>query len=309
MRIIYMGTPEFAAEPLEALFKSGFEVVLAVTRPDRARGRGKQIQSPPVKDVALRYGMPLLQPETVKGNAEFLRSLAEAEADLIVTAAYGRILPVEALSAPRLGCVNIHASLLPKYRGAAPIQRAVIDGEEETGVSLMWMTEEMDAGDVIAVKKTAIGRKTASELFTELAGLGAGLLVEALPDIEAGRAERRPQDHSEATYAPMIRKEEGHVDFTQPPEVIERLIRGMNSQPGAYTMFRGAPLKLWGSEILDGVCAESPGTVISADGGGIAVSAGGRAILLTMLQAPGKKAMTAADFIRGNRISVGEIMS
>ncbi|MDR0424607.1 MAG: methionyl-tRNA formyltransferase [Clostridiales Family XIII bacterium] len=309
MKIVYMGTPEFAVGPLKALCENGFEVALVVSRPDRARGRGKKIQSPPVKEAAEYYGIPVMQPERLKGDKAFAQALGDVGADLIVTAAYGQILPAEILQAPRLGCVNIHASLLPKYRGAAPIQRAIMAGERETGVTLMWMAEEMDAGDVIASRKAEIGRKAASELFGELSGLGAALLIDMLPGLASGTAPRQQQDHGLATYAPMIRKEEGRVDFTQAPEAIERLIRGLDPQPGAYAIFRGAPLKLWGAEPSGIRHEEAPGTVISADSNGIAVSAGGRAILLTELQAPGKKAMAAADFIRGNRIAAGETMS
>jgi methionyl-tRNA formyltransferase len=308
MRIVFMGTPDFAAAPLAALCEGGFDVALAVTRPDRPRDRGKKVQGTPVKETALAYGVPVAQPEALWGNREFLAALGGARADLIVVAAYGKILPKEILDAPPLGCVNIHASILPKYRGAAPIQRAVIDGEAETGVTLMHMCEEMDAGDIITTRRTAIGRKTSAELFRELSALGAAALLDTLPDIEAGRAGRRPQDHSAATYAPMIRKDEGHVDFTAPPERVERLVRGMNSHPGAFAMHGGAVIKLWEAEATGDRSGEPPGTVISATEEGVRVSAGGGVVIFTKLQAPGRKAMKAADFIRGSRIAAGEAL-
>jgi methionyl-tRNA formyltransferase len=253
-------------------------------------------------------GIPVLQPESLRGNEGFMEALRRAKPDLIVVAAYGRILPPEILGLPALGCVNIHASLLPAYRGAAPIQRAVLDGAEETGVSLMYMTEEMDAGDIIAVRKTPVGRKTAADLFGELSRLGAGLLTDLLPDIEAGRARGTPQDGSRATYAPAIRKEEGRVDFSKDPEEIERLTRGMTPWPGACFLYEGRMMKLWEAEALDRPCDLPAGSVVSTSEEGISVSAGGRQILLTRVQAPGKKPVRAADFVRGNKLKARSVL-
>jgi methionyl-tRNA formyltransferase len=308
MRIVFMGTPDFAAAPFAALCDGGVDVALAVTRPDRPRDRGKKTLGTPVKEAALIRGVPVAQPEALKGNREFMAALRAVGADLIVVAAYGKILPKEILELPPLGCVNIHASILPKYRGAAPIQRAVIDGAAETGVTLMHMCEEMDAGDIITTRRTAIGRKTSAELFRELSALGAEALLDTLPAIEAGRAGRQPQDHSAATYAPMIRKEDGHVDFTAPPERVERLVRGMNAHPGAFAMRGGGVIKLWEAEATGDKSGAPPGTVISASEEGVRVSTGGGVVIFTKLQAPGKKAMKAADFVRGNKIGAGEML-
>jgi methionyl-tRNA formyltransferase len=291
------------------LCESGRAPVLTVTQPDRRRDRGKRVHSPPVKDVSIAYGIPVLQPENLRRDAEFLELLAGAAPDLIVVAAYGRILPKEILDMPRLGCVNIHASLLPAYRGAAPIQRAVMDGERETGVTLMYMAEAMDAGDIIAAERTKIGEKTAAELFDELARMGAELLARMLPAIEAGCAPRIPQDESKVCYAPMIRKEEAHVDFSKSPHAVCNLIRGMNPHPTAFARYGDRVLKLWEAAPL-ALPSESPaGTVLSASDDGICVTAGGGAVRITVLQAPGKRPLRAAEYLRGNKISPGAVLT
>jgi methionyl-tRNA formyltransferase len=303
-----MGTPDFALPPLEMLCKEGYAVPLAVTRPDQPRDRGKRVQSPPVKAWAEAQGIPVLQPESLRGNAEFAERLRAEKPDLIVVAAYGALLPEEILNLPGLGCVNIHASLLPKYRGAAPIQRAVLDGGAETGVSLMRMAEKMDAGNVIAARKTPIGRKTTAELFGELSQMGAALLRDKLPDIAAG-APGAAQDEAQATYAPRIRKEEAHIDFSKSPEEIERLIRGMNAWPGAYALYKGSVLKIWEAVPSEEPCEKPAGTILAASGEGITVAAGGRAVRLTVIQAQGKKAMQAADFMRGNKLEIQAVLT
>jgi methionyl-tRNA formyltransferase len=303
-----MGTPDFAVPPLEALLDSGHEVIMTATRPDRPRDRGKKLQSPPVKKLSEERGIPVLQPETLRGNSGFLDALRLAEPDLIVVAAYGGMLPAEILALPKLGCVNIHASLLPAYRGAAPIQRAILDGAEKTGASLMYMAEKMDAGDVIASVETVVGRKTATELSEELSRLGAVLLTDSLPAIESGRAVAAPQDESRATYAPMLRKEEGRVDFRKSPEETERLTRGLNPWPGARFMYGNTLIKLWEAVASDQPCDLPPGTVVSASEEGIAVSAGGRTVLFTKVQPPGRKAMKVPDFLRGNNMEPGIVL-
>jgi methionyl-tRNA formyltransferase len=308
MRIIYMGTPEFAIPPLRALCENGYAPVMAVTGPDRRRDRGKRMRTPPVKDLAVEYGIPSAQPEKLRDNAAFLRSLESAAPDLIVVAAYGKILPNEILNLPRFGCVNIHASLLPAYRGAAPIQRAVMNGERETGVTLQYMAERMDAGDIMVSKKTEIGNKTAGDLFEELSRMGADLLIEALPLIEAGRAPRKPQEESKAFYAPAIRKEEAHADFSKSPREVCDLIRGMNPKPTAFAHCGDTVLKLWAAVPAPLDAPRPPGTVFSASDDGIAVAAGGGAVLITEIQAPGKRPMRAAEYLRGNRINLGAVL-
>lgn len=308
MKIVYMGTPEFAVPPLAKLCEKGYQVELVVTQPDKARDRGKKVQSPPVKEKAQECGIEVLQPEKIKENQEFIRKIREINPDLIVVAAYGKLLPVELLQIPKLGCINIHASLLPKYRGAAPIHRSVIGGEEKTGVTLMYMEEGLDTGDMIAARSTRIDRKTTSELHDELAEMGADLLVKTLPLIEDGVSGRTKQDDSKATYAPMIFKQDGLVDFSRSPEEIERLIRGLNSWPGAYTNYHGEPMKLWQAEALDEKANKPDGTVTGVSKQGIKVAAGGRTLLLTRIQTPGKKAMDVSEYLKGNRIETGEVL-
>jgi methionyl-tRNA formyltransferase len=304
-----MGTPEFAVPPLRSLCESGYAPVLTVTQPDRRRDRGKRLHSPPVKDVSIAYGIPPAQPEDLRRDTEFWEVLKGAAPDLIVVAAYGKILSKEILDLPRFGCVNIHASLLPAYRGAAPIQRAVMDGERETGVTLMYVAEALDAGDIIAAARTEVGDKTAGDLFDELSRMGAALLVETLPDIEAGRAPRRPQDESKASYAPMIEKEDAHVDFSNSPHAVCSLIRGMNPHPTAFAHYEDKVLKLWEAFPM-ALPSESPaGAVLSASDDGIAVAAGDGAVRITVLQPPGKRPMRAADYLRGNKIRVGAVLT
>jgi len=307
MKIIYMGTPEFAVLPLQKLCDNGYQVALVVTQPDKARDRGKKVQYPPVKEYALKQGLEVLQPERIKGNMEFIAQVKETNPDLIVVAAYGKLLPTELLQIPRLGCINIHASLLPKFRGAAPIQRSIIEGEETTGVTLMYMEEGLDTGDMIAARSTEIGKKTTAELHDELSMLGADLLITSLPYIEKKINGRTKQDDSSATYAPMIFKQDGLVDFGKSPEELERLIRGLNSWPGAYTIYHGEPMKLWQAEALEERTNMPYGMVIDVSDEGIKVAAGGRALLLKRIQLPGKKAMEASEYLKGNKITIGEV--
>jgi len=308
MRIIYMGTPDFAVPPLELLVKNNYAVELVITQPDKARDRGKKVQFPPVKEKAIELGVEVIQPEKVKGNNELIKRIKDLDPDLIVVAAYGKILPLEILNIPKLGCINIHASLLPKYRGAAPIQRSIIEGEAITGVTLMYMEEGLDTGDMIASRSTEIGEKTAAELHDELSVIGGELLIETLPDIINGKVTRTSQDHSKATYAPMIFKKDGLIDFKKSPIEIERLVQGLNSWPGAYTTYRGEQMKIWKAEALDDKTDEPPGTIIDTTKQGIKVAAGGRTLLIKRLQMPGRKAMDAAEYLKGNKISIGEVL-
>lgn len=315
MKIVYMGTPDFAVPPLEAL-AGAFDVVLAVTKADRARDRGKKLQFCPVKEKALELGIPVESPEKVKGNSELLEKLKAAEPDFIVVAAYGKILPKEILELPRFGCVNIHASLLPAYRGAAPIHRAVIDGCEKTGITLMYMEEGLDTGDMIAQKAVEIREKTTAQLHEELALLGAQMIVEELPKIAEGRAERTPQDDALASYAPMVFKEEGVIDFSKTARQICCLVRGFNSWPTASTILDGQPMKVHmakpGTVLASGSGAAAPkaepGTVVSAGKQGIEVACGDGTVILTNIQMPGKKAMEASAFLLGHRIEPGTVL-
>ncbi len=316
LRVVYMGTPDFAVPALEAMAKGECRVLACVTKPDRPRDRGKKLQSCPVKLKAEELGIPVLTPEKIRNNRDFIEGLRALEPDLIVVAAYGKILPKEVLDIPRLGCVNIHASLLPEYRGAAPIHRAVINGDETTGVSLMYMAEALDSGDVIATAKTSVGEKTTGMLFGELAKLGAELLMKTLPRLEEGTAGRTPQDESRATYAPMVFKEEGVVDFKKTAREICCLIRGFSPQPAASTMYNGQVMKLYmakeagkASDLWAEDDTPAPGTVLKADKSGIYVACGnGEALALTNIQMPGKKAMDVSAWLLGNRIEIGTIL-
>ncbi len=314
MKIGYMGTPDFAVPALNALHAlreldgEPVEVVFAVTQPDKAKDRGKKIQCPPVKEAAIAMGIPVLQPEKVKGNEEFLRELTEFAPDLIVVAAYGKILPKEILELPPLGCINIHGSLLPKYRGAAPIQRSVMEGETETGVTLMYMAEGLDTGDMIAKVSTPIQRKNAEQLHDELARLGAQLLVETLPALAAGTAAGVPQEDSLSCYAPMVFKQDGLIDWKRSAEEIDRQIRGLTSWPGAYTTCEGRQMKVWEAIPTVLKTEEAPGTVLAAGEQGLDVAAGEGVLRILKLQFPGKRAMLAADFLRGHRLEPGTVL-
>ncbi len=306
MKTIFMGTPEFAATILSHLANSGHKVGYAVSQPDRAKNRGKKMQATAVKEAAEKLGIPVLQPEKIKNNEEFFEILSEYAPDLIVVAAYGKILPKEVLDIPRLGCINIHGSLLPKYRGAAPVQRSIMEGDDVTGVTLMYMEEGLDTGDMLAKAETTTAGKTSDVLMDEIAHLGGRLLVEKLPEIEAGTLERIKQDESLATYAPMIFKEEGKLDFSKTPVELERLIRGLSPWPGAYTLLDGETFKIWASEPINEKADAAFGTVVATSEKGIDVAAGGGILRLTEVQAPGKKRIAAGDYLRGKKLEIGK---
>lgn len=308
MKTVYMGTPEFAVPGLEALYKSGHEIGYVVTQPDKQRDRGKKVQFTPVKEKALELELSVLQPEKVKGNEEFFQLLKEYNPDLIVVAAYGKLLPLEIINLPRLGCVNIHASVLPRWRGAAPIQRAIMAGDEYTGITLMYMEEGLDTGDMIAKKTIPILRKTAAELHDEMAALGGELLLQELPNLEKGNINAEKQQEKDSTYAAMIFKKDGEADFSKSPQEIERLIRAMDSWPGAYTHYKGTMMKLWGAEVLPEKSDKPFGTVVEVSKEGIKVSAGGGILLITDIQMPGKKRVPVAEYLKGNKIETGEIL-
>lgn len=306
-----MGTPEFAAVSLKALLESRHEVVGVVTQPDRPKGRGQKVAFSPVKELALKHNLPVLQPVDLK-EPEFLKTLASWEADLIVVVAFGRLLSASILNLPPLGCINLHASLLPRYRGATPIQRAIINGEKETGVTTMYMTEKLDAGDIILQERVAIHPEmTAGELHDVLAALGAHLLVRTTDLIEAGQAPRIPQEEARASYAPPIRPEEEEINWEEKAERIVNLIRGMNPIPGAYTWRKGQRLKIYRARIVEEGDKEGgkavPGEVVAIlPRQGFIVQAGEGQVLVTEVQPPGKRLMTAAEYLRGYSLKVGE---
>lgn len=308
MRIIYMGTPDFAVPALQMLYDNGYPIELVVTQPDKARDRGKKVQFTPVKEKALEFGLPVLQPEKIKNNEAFINQIKDLSPDLIIVAAYGKILPKEILEIPRLGCINIHASLLPKYRGAAPIHRCIINGDEKTGVTLMYMEEGLDTGDMLAVKEVDIERKTVAMLHEELADIGGKLLIETLPELESGQIKRIKQDDEQATYAPMVFKQDGEVSFSKSPEEIACLIRGLNSWPGAYTIYKGEKMKLWEADPIEEKSDKPFGTIVNVTKHGIYASAGGRILLIKKIQMPGKKAMPVSEYLKGNKIDIGTIL-
>lgn len=296
-----MGTPDFAAVTLEALIAAGHEICGVLTQPDKPRNRNKVTHSP-VKECALAHGIPVYQPLTAK-DAETQALVESLHPELTVVVAYGQILPQKLLDVPKFGSVNVHASLLPKYRGAAPIQWAVLDGEAETGVSLMYMTRRLDAGDVIATARTAIGaEETAPELWDRLAKLGGELLVAAIPHLQDGTASRTPQDESVFTYAPMLTKAMSPVDWNRSAAAIHNQIRGLQPWPCAVAEIDGRLCKLFRAEI-GGETKAVPGTILRADKQGIEVACGdGRSLRILELQGEGGKRMNAASYLNGHPI-------
>lgn len=299
MRVIFMGTPDFAVGTLEAVIKAGHEVVLAVTQPDKPKGRGNTMQFPPVKEKALEHGIEVYQPKRVR-EPECVAYLRQYKPDIIIVAAFGQILPGEILEMPQYGCVNVHASLLPKYRGAAPIQWAVINGEKYSGVTTMRMNEGLDTGDIIeqAIVELAPD-ETGGSLFDRLAEVGAELCVHTMAEIEAGRAVYTRQDEAEATHVGMIKKQFGKIDWTKPAEEIERLCRGLNPWPSAYTSLNGKTLKVWKASVQPGGDPLEAGKVVLVDKKVIGVQTGKDILILQEIQLEGKKRMSADAFLRG----------
>jgi methionyl-tRNA formyltransferase len=301
MRIVFMGTPDFAVPVLELLLADGYDVVGVVTQPDRPKGRKKLLTPTPVKESAIKHRLPILQPEKLKGSNELLE-LKGWQPDLIVTAAFGQLLPQEVLDLPPLGCINVHASILPKYRGGAPIHQAIIDGEAETGVTIMYMVKALDAGDILSQVKIPIEEEDdVASMFEKLSVEGAQLLRETLPLLLEGKIEPVPQNLSQVTYAPNIKREDEEIDWKKDGKAIYNHIRGLHPFPGAFTTFDGEVLKVWGSKkSADTHLDFEAGTIYHLDGQEIGVTAGdGTGLLLTSVQPAGKKKMDAASFLRG----------
>lgn len=305
MRIIFMGTPDFAVGTLEALVNAGHEVVLAVTQPDKPQGRKQILIAPPVKQTAEKLGIPVYQPKRVR-ESEALALLRSYEPELIVVAAFGQILPKELLDMPTYGCINVHASLLPKYRGAAPIQWAILNGDAVTGVTIMRMDVGLDTGDMIAKAEVAITpQDTGGSLFDRLAETGAKLCVETIPSIVDGTAVYTPQDEQAATKVGQISKKDGLIDFTRSAAAIECQIRGLNPWPSAYTSLAGKTLKIWSAQVSDRQTEAQPGTVVLVEKDRFGVQTGEGVLICTEVQLEGKKRMSAADFLRGNALTTG----
>ena len=305
-KIVFMGTPDFAVPALRALAEAGYEISAVVTQPDKPKGRGKTMLPTPVKEEALKYNIPVYQPVKVR-DPEFQQILSELHPDLIVVAAFGQIIPKTILELPEFGCINIHASLLPKYRGAAPIQWAILDGEPETGVTIMQMGEGLDTGDMIAKRVIPLEpEETGGSLFDKLAREGAGLLLDTLPSVFDRTAVYEPQPKESTThYASMITKQMGLLDFEKDACVLERLVRGLNPWPSAYTYLNGKSLKVWKCAVLEEEGNAARGTVLRADRQGIAVACKKDVLLLQELQLEGKKRMSADAFLRGYPVAEG----
>ena len=310
MRVIFMGTPDFSVGTLEALIAAGHEVCLAVTQPDKPKGRGGRMQYTPVKEKALFYNIPVYQPKRVR-DPECVEELRKYKADVMVVVAFGQILPKEILEMTPYGCINVHASLLPKYRGAAPIQWAIIEGEKVTGVTTMQMDEGLDTGDMILKTEVPVAAdETGESLHDKLAAAGAALCVETLKALEDGTAVREKQGDSPTAYAKMLTKELGNIDWAEPAVKIERLVRGLNSWPSAYTHWNGKVMKIWRAAAEAAETADvQPGTVVSVEKESFAVQTGDGVLRVLEVQMPGKKRMDAGAFLRGNTMEPGELLT
>jgi len=308
MRVLFWGTPDFAVKSLKALIESNHQVVGVITQPDKPRGRGQKIQPTPVKEEALKHNIPVFQPEKIKNNQEFLETVKKLNPDISVVVAYGKILPEEIINIPKYKTINVHASLLPEYRGAAPIQRAIMEGKDKTGVCIMEIIKELDAGDVYACREVEITEDDdIISLHDKLAGEGARLLIEVLDKIEKGEIDKKPQNHEKATYAKPIEKSEGKIDFSRSAKEIFNQIRALKVWPKAYAKFRDEEVKILDAKIVECNVNALPGEIIKADEKeGIVVKAGNGCLLLKLIQFPNSKPITTQDAIRGYKIKVGE---
>ena len=315
MKIIFMGTPDFAVPVLESLINSRHEVVAVVTQPDRPKGRGKNMQFSPVKECALAHNIPVMQPVNVS-VPEVIDELRAYEPELIVVVAFGQFVTKKIREMPKYGCINVHASLLPKYRGAGPIQWAVINGERESGVTTMYMCREIDKGDMLLKDTVTLDPKeTGDSLHDKLSMMGGPLLLKTIDQLEDGSAVRIPQCEEESTYAPKLEKTMGNIDWTMDADRIERLVRGLNSWPGTFTKIHGKTVKIWDCDVVrqetltENQAAATPGTVIVSEKDQLIVKAGNGALSLRMLQPEGKKNMTVDAYLRGYPIAQGELFT
>lgn len=311
LNVVFMGTPVLACASLTALHRqAGFHLQAVVTQPDRPKGRDLKLQPPPVKELALELGLPVLQPERAR-DEPFIAQLKTYAPDLIAVAAFGQILPAAILDLPRYGCLNVHTSILPRYRGAAPIQWAILNGDPETGVTIMRIDQGLDTGDILSIETTPIRPEdTAETLYDRLAQIGADLLVRTIESYVAGQVQPRPQPAEGVVLAPKIRKEQGRIDWTQPAGKIHNQVRGLRPWPGAFT-FVASPtgrhlLKVWQSEVVD--CSGLPGTVLVADKHGLLVACGQDSLRITQLQAEGGRRLTAQEFLAGRPLAPGTVL-
>lgn len=309
MKIVFMGTPSFAVPSLERVLEGGHEVVAVFTQPDRPKGRKRELTPPPVKEAALSHGIPVYQPERMRSE-EAVKLVESLKPDLIVTAAYGQILPRALLDVPPLGCINVHGSLLPQYRGGAPIQRSIINGESVTGVTIMYMAEGLDTGDMISRVEVPIeDSDTSGTLFEKLSIAGADLLASTLPIIEAGNVTAVPQVHEDASYAPNLSREDERIDWSRSARQLFNQVRGLSPMAGAFTLWNGEPFKVWRCVVERAESAGSehaPGTVLSADAEGIVVQTGTGTLRLLDIQPAGKRTMPAVEWLKGARLERGQ---
>lgn len=307
MILVFCGTPRFAVPTLEKLLEAGHSVQLVVTQPDRPRGRGMELALSPVKQAALRLGLPVLQPDTIKSNEDFKSQLTALQPDAIIVVGYGRIIPQWMIDLPRFGNLNLHASLLPKCRGAAPIQWAIASGESVTGATTMRIDAGLDTGDILLQRELPIGPEdTAETLAPKLAAMGAGLMIETLQGLQSGQVHPEPQDHSQATLAPILRKEDGRIDFHRTATEIFNRLRGFQPWPGAYTVFKGRSLQVHCAQPLESAAGLAPGE-LAVQGTRLLAGCGkGTALELIEIQIEGKRRMSAPDFINGYRPQPGE---
>ena len=306
MRIVYMGTPDFAVAPLKSIYDAGHEVVGVYTQPDRQKGRGKKFLPSDVKVEAESLGLNVYQPEKLR-EADVVEELRALNPEMIVVAAYGQILSEEVLSIPKYGCVNIHASLLPKYRGASPIEASILSGDEKTGVTIMYMAKGLDTGDMISSAEIEIGSHNTETLTKELSLMGAELIVKAISDIENGTAERIPQNDAESSYAPKLDKAMGKMDFSETAESLERKIRGLYPWPCAFTTFNGKGVKILGARVEgENINPETAGQVVEVGKKRLVIGTGKGNLSITMLQPEGKKAMDVVSFLNGYTVQVGD---
>lgn len=308
MRILFMGTPDIAVGCLQKIIDEKHDIIGVVTQPDKPVGRGKKMGMPPVKELALKYDLPVYQPIKAR-DEEFVKIIKDLNPDLIVVVAFGQILPKSILDIPKFGCVNVHVSLLPKYRGAAPINWVIINGEDKTGVTTMYMDEGLDTGDMILTSEFELNDEiTAGELHDIMKEEGAKVLKETIDLIEKGEAPRIPQNHDEFTYAPMMNKTLGQIDFSKSAKDIHNLVRGVNPWPSAYTTYKGQTMKIWKTKVLSESSDKAPGTILKVDKEGIRVSTKDNVILISEIQMPGKKRVLVEEYIKGNSIETNEIL-
>ena len=302
MRVVFMGTPEIATGCLQKLIDNNYDIVGVVTQPDKPQNRGKKLGMPPVKELAIKHNINVYQPLKAR-DEEFVNTLKSLNPDIIIVVAFGQILPKSILEIPPLGCINVHVSLLPKLRGAAPINWTIINGDTKTGVTTMYMDEGLDTGDMILTSEFDLDDEiTAGQLHDIMMEEGAKTLIETLELIKENKAPRTPQNHDEMTYAPMMKKSLGDINWTKPATEIHNLVRGVNPWPGAYTNYNEVVMKVLKTKVVDKDCDKEAGTIINVDSEGILVSTGSKMILIKEIQMPGKKKVEVKEYIKGNKI-------